>query len=99
MLAFTVQFSRYGRKPSPARRIRARQAQARMSQRHAKRLLPQDPTACPEPSPSASPRSAAPRRGSVLTGRPQESEPNNQCSTRKHGRPATHAVTRGAGAP
>jgi hypothetical protein len=28
-----------------------------------KRLLPQDPTACPEPSPFACPRSAAPRRG------------------------------------
>ena len=26
-------------------------------------------------------------------------EPNSQCSTRKHGRPVTHSVTRGAGAP
>ena len=45
------------------------------------------------------PRSAAPRRESVLTGSFQPGEPNSQCSTRKHGRPVTHSVTRGAGAP
>ena len=45
------------------------------------------------------PRSVVPVRENVLTEQRQEIEPNNQCSTRKHGRPVTHSVTRGAGAP
>ena len=48
---------------------------------------------------SAGPRSAAPQGESVLTGLLQARKPNSQCSTRKHGRPVTHSVTRGAGAP
>jgi hypothetical protein len=48
------------------------------------------------------PRALVPRLPggrSVLTAPSRASRMNNQCSTRKHGRPATHAVTRGAGAP
>ena len=37
--------------------------------------------------------------GSVLTAPSRASWMNSQCSTRKHGRPVTHSVTRGAGAP
>jgi len=37
--------------------------------------------------------------GSVLTAPSRVSRMNNQCSTRKHGRPVTHSVTRDAGAP
>jgi hypothetical protein len=37
-----------------------------------------------------------PIRENVLTERYRESMTNSQCSTRKHGRPATQAVTRGA---
>ena len=44
-------------------------------------------------------RSARRRGGGVLAARSRASWMNSQCSTRKHGRPVTHSVTRGAGAP
>jgi hypothetical protein len=64
-----------------------------------KRLLPQDPTVCSEPFP---PQALVPQlpRGEERTNRvARERKPNSQCSTRKHGRPVTRTVTRGAGAP
>jgi len=41
----------------------------------------------------------SPQGGSVLAGSPQASEPNSQCSTRKHGRPGERMPPEGAGAP
>src|ERR1700733_14417276 len=60
MLASTMQFSRYGRNHASGPPIREARPQAVRVSAHRKRLLPQDPTVCPEPSPVASPRSAAP---------------------------------------
>ena len=37
--------------------------------------------------------------GSVLAAPSRASRVNSQCSTRKHGRPATQTVTKGANAP
>jgi len=71
----------------------------RASQRPSKAAASSGPNSVPGTPLSADPRSAAPRRESVLTGSPQARGPNSQCSTRKHGRPVTHSVTRGAGAP
>jgi hypothetical protein len=79
------------------RRIRVQGTQARVSQRHA--AASSGPNSVPGTLPVACPRSVAPVKENVLTEQSQESEPNNQCSTRKHGRPVTHSVTRGAGAP
>ena len=64
-----------------------------------KRLLPQDPTVCSESSLRRPSFRSSPEGKSVLTESPQVRKPNSQCSTRKHGRPVTHSVTRGAGAP
>jgi hypothetical protein len=120
MLAFTMQFSSYGRKTQLPRRIHAAQAgpvtstlilhcleeialpgAAKLEYSASKRLTAASsgPNSVLGALSVACPRSVAPVKEDVLTGQSQESEPNNQCSTRKHGRPVTHSVTRGAGAP
>jgi len=40
-----------------------------------------------------------PEGSSVLTGPRKKREPNNQCSTRKHGHRGRHSLPDGAGAP
>jgi hypothetical protein len=72
MLASTMQFSRYGRNHASGPPIREARPQAVRVSAHRKRLLPQDPTVCPESFPPPRPRSAAPRGESVLTGLLQE---------------------------
>ena len=100
MLAFTMQFSRYGRNRSVLGTpsgvpfgwaVRGKRPNEATASSGPNSVLGTLSVACP--------RSVAPVKENVLTEQSQESEPNNQCSTRKHGRPATHAVTRGAGAP
>src|SRR5271163_3901299 len=49
MLASTMQFSRYGRNHASGPPIREAPPQAARVSAHRKRLLPQDPTVCPEP--------------------------------------------------
>jgi hypothetical protein len=44
-------------------------------------------------------RSAVRKRAAYWPRLRGPSRVNSQCSTRKHGRPVTHSVTRGAGAP
>jgi len=71
----------------------------RSSQRPSKAAASSGPNSVLGVLPSAGPRSAAPR-GEERTNRvARERRPNSQCSTRKHGRPVTHSVTRDAGAP
>src|SRR3984957_4355708 len=48
MLASTMQFSRYGRNHAPGPPIREARPQAARVSAHRKRLLPQDPTVCPD---------------------------------------------------
>ena len=99
MLASTMQFSRYGRNHASRPPVREASPAGRSSQRRRKRLPPQDPTVCSESLP---PQALVPQlpRGEERTSRAaREGKPNSQCSTRKHGRPVTHSVTRGAGAP
>src|ERR1700743_3273125 len=97
MLAFTVQFSSYGRKTQLPRRIHAARAGPVVSQRLT--AASSGPNSVPGTLSVTCPRSVAPVKENVLAEQSQESEPNSQCSTRKHGRPVTHSVTRGAGAP
>jgi hypothetical protein len=50
--------------------------------------------------PGSRPASPVPRpEGNVLAGKKEKTQVNSQCSTRKHGRPATQTVTTGANAP
>src|ERR1700730_18563147 len=93
MLAFTVQFSSYGRDKGPLG----------ASAPCGPRPFESAPYGCflrtqqrARSSFRCLPSFRCPLKENVLTGQSQESEPNNQCSTRKHGRPATHTVTRGA---
>jgi hypothetical protein len=99
MLAFTVQFSRYGRNPAysaPDRDLSARPLESAApesgcflrTQQRARLIHPRSP-----------PFRSSPAGESVLTGNRKGHQPNSQCSTRKHGHPATRSVTRGAGAP
>jgi hypothetical protein len=99
MLASTMQFSRYGRNHATRPPIRRASRAGRSSQRPSKAAASSGPNSVLGAPVFTGPRSAAPRRESVLTGPFQPREPNSQCSTRKHGRPVTHSVTRGAGAP
>jgi hypothetical protein len=84
-------------KPGSLDASASRELRPVMSQRHA--AASSGPNSVPGTLSVAYPRSVAPVKENVLTEQSQESEPNNQCSTRKHGRPVTHSVTRGAGAP
>jgi len=99
MLASTMQFSRYGRNHATRPPIRRASRAGRTSQRPSKAAASSGPNSVPGTPPAASPRSAAPKKGSVLTGLPQAGEPNSQCSTRKHGRPGERVPPEGAGAP
>ena len=93
MLAFTVQFSRYGRS------ARTRPPSGDLSAR------PCESVALSEAAASSGPNSVPgtssvflssfrfPRRGKRTNRTARENEPNNQCSTRKHGRPVTRSVT------
>ena len=81
-------------KPPIRRAVRPGRSRKRASQR----LLPQDPTACPEAS---RPLALVPKPRRERTNRaavPQR-QPNSQCSTRKHGRPPGHPPGKSAGAP
>jgi len=71
----------------------------RSSQRPSKAAASSGPNSVLGAETSARPRSAAPRRESVLTGSPRSRKPNSQCSTRKHGRPGERMPPEGAGAP
>ena len=123
MLAFTMQFSSYGRKPSSLG------ASAPRELRPVPNALILQPPEGINPAgndiirafaeltsaiaaASSGPNSvlgiSAPRYSSfrsspegknVLTGLRREEVPNNQCSTRKHGRPRRHSLRRDAGAP
>ena len=83
--------------PQPPPRTRETKAAA-CNRRTRASPFPQDPTARPPPPPPA-PLVPGPAREPVLTGKQETAEMNSQCSTRKHGRPATHPVTEGASAP
>ena len=98
MLAFTMQFSRYGRKLGSLGASAPRELKPVSNRVSAlrKQLLPQDPTVCSEPLPLSVLVPLLPVGENVLTEQPQKSGPNSQCSTRKHGRPVTHSVTRDA---
>jgi len=96
MLAFTMQFSRYGRNKGPLDASASR----------GPRPCESAPCGCflrtqqrARSSLRCLPSFRSPVRENVLTEQRQEIEPNSQCSTRKHGRPVTRSVTRGAGAP
>jgi hypothetical protein len=101
MLAFTVQFSRYGRNRSllgtpsgmpfgRAVRVSALSEAAASSGPNSVLIQPGAPCAR-----SADP----PERESVLTAPSRASRMNSQCSTRKHGRPRRRSLRKDAGAP
>ena len=75
MLAFTMQFSSYGRKTQLPRRIHAARARPVVSQRHT--AASSGPNSVPGTLPVACPRSVAPVKENVLTGQSQESEPTS----------------------
>jgi hypothetical protein len=98
MLAFTMQFSRYGRDKSPPR-ANAQDRPRPLEKAPRKRLPPQDPTACPPSQATHAPVPQAPAGESVLAAPSRPGRVNNQCSTRKHGRRGRRSLPDGAGAP
>jgi hypothetical protein len=96
MLASTVQFSRNGRQPAPPPKGE-----------DGNRPATEDPGSAPVSSGPNSvptrPRTRTPlpppQGGSVLAGPRPPGRVNSQRSTRKHGHPARHPLTEGAGAP
>jgi len=92
MLASTVQFSRNGQHHSrhpasaeggswPVLKTRAKARSLRTQQR----AHPGQAIKAPVPPPS--------RKGSVLAAPSRAGRVNSQCSTRKHGRPASRSLT------
>jgi hypothetical protein len=71
----------------------------RASQRPSKAAASSGPNSVLGVVPSARPSFRSPPKGERTNRVASERKPNSQCSTRKHGRPVTHSVTRGAGAP
>jgi len=99
MLASTMQFSRYGRNHATRPPIRRASRAGRSSQRPSKAAASSGPNSVLTQRGGRRARSARRRGGGVLAARSRPGRMNSQCSTRKHGRPVTHSVTRGAGAP
>ncbi len=99
MLAFTVQFSRYGRNQAYSAPIPGNLPAWPYEVSPAEAAAPSGPNSVLTQSDDPCARSASRREDRLLTAPSRPAQVNNQCSTRKHGRPVTHTVTRGAGAP
>jgi hypothetical protein len=101
MLAFTVQFSRYGRNQEYSAPHPRRPFVPAVSSQRPKRSGCFLRTQQRAHSPGRSLRSfgGAAGAGCLLTARSRAGQVNSQCSTRKHGRPRRHSLRKSAGAP
>jgi len=99
MLASTMQFSRYGRNHASGPPIRKVPTARPFESAPTKAAASSGPNSVLTQRGGRRARSARRRGGGVLAARSRPGRMNSQCSTRKHGRPVTHSVTRGAGAP
>jgi hypothetical protein len=99
MLAFTMQFSRYGRNLTYSAPIQGPFGQAVRVSALCEAAASSGPNSVLGAPSVTCPRSVAPRGENVLAEQLQESEPNSQCSTRKHGRSRRHSLRKSAGAP
>jgi hypothetical protein len=98
MLASTVQFSRYGRKP-PLIPASAGTRTWPVCRRPGQAPVPSGPNSVFTRPLRQDPRSAPGPAGPYQPGPARGRQVNNQCSTRKHGRPVRHPLTRAPDAP